>query len=144
MNEEDIRTIESWTGAYAEVDPRTFEPVANRANDYLLDREKQERRRGHRVAPAIAEGGARSGGGTGAARAPPRLRLSRAPNGDSRTSRSFVRKTGLLCYVDRCRRIKLTTSDPMEAVTLKGTPPVTRECAVLDRFQWKRVLQALR
>src|SRR5437867_2153328 len=97
-----------------------------------------ERRRGHRVAPAIAEGGARSGGGTGAARAPPRLRLSRAPNGDSRTSRSFVRKTGLLCYVNRCRRINLTTSDPMEAVTLKGTPPVTREYAeVLNRFQWK-------
>jgi phthalate 4,5-dioxygenase oxygenase subunit len=41
MNEEDIRIIESWTGAYAEVDPRTFEPVANHANDYLLDREKQ-------------------------------------------------------------------------------------------------------
>ena len=41
MTADDICTIESWTGAYAEVDPRTFEPVANRANDYLLDREKQ-------------------------------------------------------------------------------------------------------
>ena len=41
MTADDIRTIESWTGAYAEVDPHTFEPVANRANDYLLDREKQ-------------------------------------------------------------------------------------------------------
>ena len=41
VNEGDIRIIESWTGAYAEVDPRTFEPVANWANDYLLDREKQ-------------------------------------------------------------------------------------------------------
>ena len=41
MNDDDIRTIESWAGAYAEVDPRTFEPVANRANDYLLDRERQ-------------------------------------------------------------------------------------------------------
>jgi phthalate 4,5-dioxygenase len=41
MTADDIRTIESWTGAYAEVDPMTFEPVANRANDYLLDREKQ-------------------------------------------------------------------------------------------------------
>jgi phthalate 4,5-dioxygenase oxygenase subunit len=41
MSGGDIRTIESWTGAYAEVDPRTFEPVANRTNDYLLDREKQ-------------------------------------------------------------------------------------------------------
>jgi len=41
MTGDDIRTIESWTGAYAEVDPNTFEPVANRANDYLLDRKKQ-------------------------------------------------------------------------------------------------------
>jgi phthalate 4,5-dioxygenase len=41
LTEDDIRAIESWTGAYAEVDPKTFEPVANRANDYLLDREKQ-------------------------------------------------------------------------------------------------------
>ena len=41
LNEEDIRTIETWTGAYAEVDPDTFEPVANKQNDYLLNREKQ-------------------------------------------------------------------------------------------------------
>jgi phthalate 4,5-dioxygenase len=41
MNDDDIRTIESWAGAYAEVDPKTFEPLANRANDYLLDRERQ-------------------------------------------------------------------------------------------------------
>ena len=41
MNERDIGTIESWAGAYAEVDSRTFEPVASRANDYLLDRERQ-------------------------------------------------------------------------------------------------------
>jgi hypothetical protein len=41
LNEDDIRTIETWTGAYAEVDPNTFEPVANRQNDYLLNREKQ-------------------------------------------------------------------------------------------------------
>ena len=27
---------------YAEVDRRTLEPVANRQNDYLMDREKQE------------------------------------------------------------------------------------------------------
>src|SRR6266545_5824492 len=42
MTADDIHTIESWTGAYAEVDPNTFEPVANRANDYLIDREKQQ------------------------------------------------------------------------------------------------------
>ena len=41
MTADDIPTIESWAGAYAEVDPRTFEPVANRQNDYLLDRKKQ-------------------------------------------------------------------------------------------------------
>jgi len=41
LSENDIRTIESWTGAYAEVDPKTFEPIASRANDYLLDRAKQ-------------------------------------------------------------------------------------------------------
>lgn len=41
MTADDIRTIESWMGPYAEVDPRTFEPVASRANDYLLDRDKQ-------------------------------------------------------------------------------------------------------
>ena len=41
LNEDDIRTIETWTGAYAEVDPDTFEPVANRTNDYLIDRDKQ-------------------------------------------------------------------------------------------------------
>jgi len=41
LTEADILTIESWTGAYAEVDPRTFEPVANRTNDYFIDREKQ-------------------------------------------------------------------------------------------------------
>jgi phenylpropionate dioxygenase-like ring-hydroxylating dioxygenase large terminal subunit len=41
MSGDDIRVIESWTGACAEVDPKTFEPVANRANDYLIDREKQ-------------------------------------------------------------------------------------------------------
>jgi phthalate 4,5-dioxygenase len=41
LNNDDIRTIESWIGAYAEVDPETFEPIANRANDYLIDRDKQ-------------------------------------------------------------------------------------------------------
>jgi phthalate 4,5-dioxygenase len=41
LADDDISTIESWTGAYAEVDPKTFEPIASRANDYLLDRAKQ-------------------------------------------------------------------------------------------------------
>jgi phenylpropionate dioxygenase-like ring-hydroxylating dioxygenase large terminal subunit len=41
FNEDDVSTIESWTGACAEVDPNTFEPTANRANDYFLNRERQ-------------------------------------------------------------------------------------------------------
>jgi hypothetical protein len=41
LDENDVSTIESWSGAYAEVDPNTFECVANRTNDYLLDRERQ-------------------------------------------------------------------------------------------------------
>jgi phthalate 4,5-dioxygenase oxygenase subunit len=41
LTADDIRTIESWTGAYAEVEPHTFEPLANRRNDYLIDRERQ-------------------------------------------------------------------------------------------------------
>jgi len=41
LTSEDVARIESWTGIYAEVDPRTFFPVANMANDYLIDREKQ-------------------------------------------------------------------------------------------------------
>ncbi|HZR97378.1 MAG TPA: Rieske 2Fe-2S domain-containing protein [Chloroflexota bacterium] len=41
LTDEDVARIESWTGIYSEVDPRTFQPLANRANDYRLDREKQ-------------------------------------------------------------------------------------------------------
>jgi hypothetical protein len=38
-----VARIESWTGIYSEVDPRTYEPLATRANDYRLDRDKQRR-----------------------------------------------------------------------------------------------------
>src|SRR5439155_6350462 len=41
LAEEHIHRIESWAGIYAEVDPLTFEPTANRDNDYGLDRERQ-------------------------------------------------------------------------------------------------------
>jgi phenylpropionate dioxygenase-like ring-hydroxylating dioxygenase large terminal subunit len=37
----DVARIESWTGIYAEVDPRTFFPTRNAANDYLIDRAEQ-------------------------------------------------------------------------------------------------------
>ncbi|HEY7066826.1 MAG TPA: Rieske 2Fe-2S domain-containing protein [Chloroflexota bacterium] len=43
LTEEDVARIESWTGIYSEVDPRTYEPLATRANDYRLDRDKQRR-----------------------------------------------------------------------------------------------------
>jgi len=41
LAEEHVRRIESWRGIYAEVDPRTFETIAQRDNDYLIDRERQ-------------------------------------------------------------------------------------------------------
>ncbi len=44
LTDEDIARIESWTGIYAEVDPRTFMPTRNMANDYLIDREEQRTR----------------------------------------------------------------------------------------------------
>ncbi|MBV9601590.1 MAG: Rieske 2Fe-2S domain-containing protein [Chloroflexi bacterium] len=33
--------IESWTGVHTEVDPKTFKPLRNRDNDYLIDRSVQ-------------------------------------------------------------------------------------------------------
>ncbi|MEA2640991.1 MAG: phthalate 4,5-dioxygenase [Chloroflexota bacterium] len=41
LTETEIANIESWRGIYAEVDPRTYQPLCVRANDYQLDREKQ-------------------------------------------------------------------------------------------------------
>jgi phenylpropionate dioxygenase-like ring-hydroxylating dioxygenase large terminal subunit len=41
LSSEDVARIESWTGIYAEVDPRTYLPIANKANDYLIDRAQQ-------------------------------------------------------------------------------------------------------
>ena len=40
----EIAQIESWTGVHTEVDPRTFIPVRNKNNDYLLDRNLQRSR----------------------------------------------------------------------------------------------------
>jgi nitrite reductase/ring-hydroxylating ferredoxin subunit len=37
----DIERIESWTSVHTEVDPRTFKPLRNKANDYLVDRQAQ-------------------------------------------------------------------------------------------------------
>jgi phthalate 4,5-dioxygenase len=41
LNETEIATIESWTGIHTEVDPRTFVPLRNKANEYLIDRALQ-------------------------------------------------------------------------------------------------------
>jgi phenylpropionate dioxygenase-like ring-hydroxylating dioxygenase large terminal subunit len=41
LNEDDIAHIESWTGIHTEVDPRTFMPLRNKHNDYLIDRAAQ-------------------------------------------------------------------------------------------------------
>jgi len=41
LTDEDVRRIETWTGIYSEVDPRTYEPLAKRENDYRIDRAKQ-------------------------------------------------------------------------------------------------------
>ncbi|MBV8717355.1 MAG: Rieske 2Fe-2S domain-containing protein [Chloroflexi bacterium] len=34
----EVAAIESWTGIHTEVDPRTFKPVRNKENEYLIDR----------------------------------------------------------------------------------------------------------
>jgi phenylpropionate dioxygenase-like ring-hydroxylating dioxygenase large terminal subunit len=41
LSDEDVARIESWTGIYAEVEPDSHKTVANRANDYLIDRGRQ-------------------------------------------------------------------------------------------------------
>jgi hypothetical protein len=37
----EVGQIESWTGVHTEVDPRTFRPLRNKDNDYLVDRALQ-------------------------------------------------------------------------------------------------------
>ncbi|HTD76088.1 MAG TPA: Rieske 2Fe-2S domain-containing protein [Chloroflexota bacterium] len=41
LNAQEIAGIESWTGIHTEVDPKTFMPLRNIDNDYLLDRAAQ-------------------------------------------------------------------------------------------------------
>jgi len=41
LSKEDVARIESWTGIYAEVAPGDYRTVANRGNNYLIDRERQ-------------------------------------------------------------------------------------------------------
>jgi phenylpropionate dioxygenase-like ring-hydroxylating dioxygenase large terminal subunit len=41
LSEADVARIESWTGIYAEVEAGSHRTVANRSNDYLIDRARQ-------------------------------------------------------------------------------------------------------
>lgn len=41
LSAEDIGQIESWTGIHTEVDPVTYRPLRNKANNYRIDREMQ-------------------------------------------------------------------------------------------------------
>jgi phthalate 4,5-dioxygenase oxygenase subunit len=47
--------IESWLGVHTEVDPLTFEPVRNKANDYLMDRALQRSGRSYTGIRGIRE-----------------------------------------------------------------------------------------
>src|SRR5690348_6591423 len=41
LTADEVAQIESWTGVHTEVDPRTFKPLRNQDNDYLIDRALQ-------------------------------------------------------------------------------------------------------
>jgi nitrite reductase/ring-hydroxylating ferredoxin subunit len=41
LTDADVAQIESWRGIHSEVDPLTFRPVANKDNNYLIDRRQQ-------------------------------------------------------------------------------------------------------
>src|SRR5579864_903045 len=45
LTEAEVAQIESWLGVHTEVDPRTFKPLRNKDNDYLIDRELQRSKR---------------------------------------------------------------------------------------------------
>jgi phenylpropionate dioxygenase-like ring-hydroxylating dioxygenase large terminal subunit len=51
----EIAQITSWTGVHTEVDPKTFMPLRNRDNDYLIDRDLQRSRRSYTGIRGIRE-----------------------------------------------------------------------------------------
>jgi phthalate 4,5-dioxygenase len=55
LNEHELAEIQSWTGVHTEVDPKTFEPVRNKDNEYLLDRSLQRSRRSYTGIRGIRE-----------------------------------------------------------------------------------------
>jgi phenylpropionate dioxygenase-like ring-hydroxylating dioxygenase large terminal subunit len=55
LNERELAEIQSWTGVHTEVDPKTFQPVRNKGNEYLLDRALQRSRRSYTGIRGIRE-----------------------------------------------------------------------------------------
>jgi phthalate 4,5-dioxygenase oxygenase subunit len=55
LSERELAEIRSWTGVHTEVQPKTFNPVRNKANDYLLDRALQRSRRSYTGIRGIRE-----------------------------------------------------------------------------------------
>jgi phenylpropionate dioxygenase-like ring-hydroxylating dioxygenase large terminal subunit len=55
LTEAERAQIESWTGVHTEVDPRTFMPLRNRDNDYLIDRAVQRSGRSYTGIRGIRE-----------------------------------------------------------------------------------------
>jgi phenylpropionate dioxygenase-like ring-hydroxylating dioxygenase large terminal subunit len=55
LSEQELAEIQSWTGVHTEVDPKTFKPVRNKDNEYLLDRALQRSRRSYTGIRGIRE-----------------------------------------------------------------------------------------
>jgi phthalate 4,5-dioxygenase len=55
LTEGEVAQIESWTGVHTEVDPVTFVPLRNKANDYLIDRALQRSGRSYTGIRGIRE-----------------------------------------------------------------------------------------
>src|SRR5918911_583439 len=55
LRDDEIGQIESWLGVHTEVDPRTFRPVRNKDNDYLIDRAYQRSGRSYTGIRGIRE-----------------------------------------------------------------------------------------
>ena len=55
LSREEIAQIESWTGVHTEVEPRTFQPLRNKDNDYLVDRTLQRSGRSYTGIRGIRE-----------------------------------------------------------------------------------------
>ena len=55
LRDDEIGQIESWLGVHTEVDPRTFTPLRNKHNDYLIDRAYQRSGRSYTGIRGIRE-----------------------------------------------------------------------------------------